>query len=374
MPKNKRRKVKHYRRSFYSRGMRVRRAVGIGVLVVVVLAAAWLAAPYVLDWATHTWYTVVRDRDLSASSPAASESLTQEQEALSEAASEAASSAAPSQPEPDPEPEAPAVDPTAVVEGPWARAELSALTDEAAIRAEARRLADQGTVYALVPLKDSQGVLYQSAVPAAASGIHGSVEGAAVARIFREEGLVPVAQLEAFRDPLAARADRSMAIRYRSPDSGATDYLWLDAASTEAGGKPWLNPYADAAVRYVAALLEETRQMGFAHAALEGVQFPSQVSSKQEFGVTGARPRAEQLAADIAAWQAQFEGSLTIWLSYPLSSCTGSPSSLGAPAAQLGMRRLLVRLPADSGMAPEARAELADSLTAQGPEHVMLLG
>lgn len=374
MPKNKRRKVKHYRRSFYSRGMRVRRAVGIGVLVVVVLAAAWLAAPYVLDWATHTWYTVVRDRDLSASSPAASESLTQEQEALSEAASEAASSAAPSQPEPDPEPEAPAVDPTAVVEGPWARAELSALTDEAAIRAEARRLADQGTVYALVPLKDSQGVLYQSAVPAAASGIHGSVEGAAVARIFREEGLVPVAQLEAFRDPLAARADRSMAIRYRSPDSGATDYLWLDAASTEAGGKPWLNPYADAAVRYVAALLEETRQMGFAHAALEGVQFPSQVSSKQEFGVTGARPRAEQLAADIAAWQAQFEGSLTIWLSYPLSSCTGSPSSLGAPAAQLGMRRLLVRLPADSGMDPEARAELADSLTAQGPEHVMLLG
>lgn len=374
MPKNKRRKVKHYRRSFYSRGMRVRRAVGIGVLVVVVLAAAWLAAPYVLDWATHTWYTVVRDRDLSASSPAASESLTQEQEALSEAASEVASSAAPSQPEPDPEPEAPAVDPTAVVEGPWARAELSALTDEAAIRAEARRLADQGTVYALVPLKDSQGVLYQSAVPAAASGIHGSVEGAAVARIFREEGLVPVAQLEAFRDPLAARADRSMAIRYRSPDSGATDYLWLDAASTEAGGKPWLNPYADTAVRYVAALLEETRQMGFAHAALEGVQFPSQVSSKQEFGVTGARPRAEQLAADIAAWQAQFEGSLTIWLSYPLSSCTGSPSSLGAPAAQLGMRRLLVRLPADSGMAPEARAELADSLTAQGPEHVMLLG
>lgn len=374
MPKNKRRKVKHYRRSFYSRGMRIRRAVGIGVLVVVVLAAAWLAAPYVLDWATHTWYTVVRDRDLSASSPAAGESLTQEQEALSEAASEAASSAAPSQPEPDPEPEAPAMDPTAVVEGPWARAELSALTDEAAIRAEARRLADQGTVYALVPLKDSQGVLYQSAVPAAASGIHGSVEGAAVARIFREEGLVPVAQLEAFRDPLAARADRSMAIRYRSPDSGATDYLWLDAASTEAGGKPWLNPYADAAVRYVAALLEETRQMGFAHAALEGVQFPSQVSSKQEFGVTGARPRAEQLAADIAAWQAQFEGSLTIWLSYPLSSCTGSPSSLGAPAAQLGMRRLLVRLPADSGMAPEARAELADSLTAQGPEHVMLLG
>lgn len=374
MAKNKRRKVKHYRRSFYSRGMQVRRAVGIGVLVVVVLAAAWLAAPYVLDWATHTWYTVVRDRDLSASSPAVSESLTGEQQAASDAASSVAQSQPEQEPAPEPEPETPAADPAAVVEGPWARAELSALTDEASIRAEARRLADQGAVYALVPLKDSQGALYATSVPAAASGIHGSVDGAAVARIFQQEGLVPVAQLEAFRDPLAARADRSMAIRYRSPDSGATDYLWLDAASAEAGGKPWLNPYVDTAVRYVAALLEETRQMGFAHAALQGVQFPGQVSSKQEFGVTGARPRDEQLAADIAAWQTQFEGSLTLWLSYPLSSCTGSPSSLGAPAAQLGMRRLLVRLPADSGLDPQARAELTDSLAAQGPEYVMLLG
>ena len=68
MAKYKRQKVKRYRRSFYSRGMRIRKIVGIVVLVAVVLAAAWFAAPHVLDWATHTWYTVVRDRDLSASS------------------------------------------------------------------------------------------------------------------------------------------------------------------------------------------------------------------------------------------------------------------------------------------------------------------
>ena len=64
MAKYKRRpKVKRYRRSFYSRGMRIRKIVGIVVLVAVVLAAAWFAAPHVLDWATHTWYTVVKDRD-----------------------------------------------------------------------------------------------------------------------------------------------------------------------------------------------------------------------------------------------------------------------------------------------------------------------
>ena len=64
MAKYKRQKVKRYHRSFYSRGARIKRGVGILVLVLVVLGAAWLAAPHVLDWATHTWYTVVKNRDL----------------------------------------------------------------------------------------------------------------------------------------------------------------------------------------------------------------------------------------------------------------------------------------------------------------------
>ena len=93
MAKYKRRpKVKRYRRSFYSRGMRIRKIVGIVVLVAVVLAAAWFAAPHVLDWATHTWYTVVKDRDLEAES--ASRAAASSQAAASAAASEAASSQA----------------------------------------------------------------------------------------------------------------------------------------------------------------------------------------------------------------------------------------------------------------------------------------
>ena len=73
MAKNKRQKVKHYHRSFYSREMRVKRGIGIVVLVAAVLAAAWFAAPHVLDWATHTWYTVVKDRDLEAESASRAE-------------------------------------------------------------------------------------------------------------------------------------------------------------------------------------------------------------------------------------------------------------------------------------------------------------
>jgi len=85
MAKYKRQKVKHYHRSFYSREMRVKRGIGIAVLVVAVLAAAWFAAPHVLDWATHTWYTVVKDRDLEAESASRAEAA---------ASSAAASSAA----------------------------------------------------------------------------------------------------------------------------------------------------------------------------------------------------------------------------------------------------------------------------------------
>ena len=90
MAKYKRQKVKRYHRSFYSRGARIKRGVGILVLVLVVLGAAWLAAPHVLDWATHTWYTVVKNRDLEAES--ASRAAASSEAAASAAAEEAASS------------------------------------------------------------------------------------------------------------------------------------------------------------------------------------------------------------------------------------------------------------------------------------------
>ena len=127
----KRQKVKRYRRSFYTREMRLKKGIGIAVLVVAVLAAAWVAAPHVLDWATHTWYTVVRNRDLSASS-AVSESASSG--AQSTAASEPAAS---SVPEKEPELEVKGTD---IVTGLWAEVDVTTLTDEAAIRSAARQL------------------------------------------------------------------------------------------------------------------------------------------------------------------------------------------------------------------------------------------
>lgn len=366
----KRQKVKRYRRSFYSREMRVKKGIGIAVLVLVMLGAAWLAAPHVLDWATHTWYTVVRNRDLSASSPASASASSVAESPASSAASESAASS-----EAQPEVVTPAVDGTAIVEGSWAEADITALTEDASIRAAAQQLASQGVKYAVVTLKDATGVVYYaSQVPAAAASPASvtvdpasvTVDPARVAAIFREEGLIPVAKLAAFRDPAGARADHAMAIGYKGQA-----YLWLDNKAS-ADGKPWLNPYADAAVQYIGDLIDELHTAGFEQMVLENVQFPASTSSKQDYGTTNGVSRADQLRADMAVWEQRFGSRVTLWYSYTLAEVADTSSTLGVPAAQLGVKNLVVRVPSASTMTAEERAALVQAQTEAGVEHVVV--
>ena len=340
MAKYKRRpKVKRYRRSFYSRGMRIRKIVGIVVLVAVVLAAAWFAAPHVLDWATHTWYTVVKDRDLEAES--ASRAAASSQAAASAAASEAASSAA-SEPEED------VFDGKAIVSGRWAELDTAALTDDDTLRTTAQQLKDAaGNIY------------YASQVAAAAGGIVAEpLDAGHIAAILREEKLIPVAQLAAFKDPISPRTDPSMAIHYNG------SALWLDA---QKNGNPWLNPYSTAAVEYVGDLVEEVQQLGFEQVVLTNVQFPK-LSKKQDYGTTNGVSRADQLKADIAALQDRFSGKVTLWFSYTLDQCKNSSVALDVPALTLGVQNLLVT--SDAAMDADALQALETAATDAGVENL----
>lgn len=359
MAKNKRQKVKHYHRSFYSRGTRIKRGIGIAVLVAVVLIAAWFAAPHVLDWATHTWYTVVKNRDLEAESASRAEAASS-----SAASSEAAASSAASEPD---EPET--LDGKAITGGSWAEVDVTTLTDDTAIRAAARQLKAQGATYGLVTLKDADGVVYYaSQVKAAASGIaQTTVEPERIAAIFLEEGIIPVAQIAAFTDPLSVYSDRSMAVHYNG------DQVWLDNVSAKAGGKAWLNPFASSAVQYIGDLIEEVQGMGFEQVVLTGVQFPEITTRKQDFGTEDGKNsagRAAQLKADIAAWQSRFDGTVTLWVSYPADRCTAAADALGAAAVELGMENLLVT----SGTALDtgSRAALEEAAVAAGVQHVVV--
>ena len=353
MAKYKRRqKVKRYHRSFYSRSTRIRRGIGIAVLVAVVLGAAWLAAPHVLDWATHTWYTVVKNRDLEAESASRAAASS---EAAASSAAQAASSAAAS------EPEEPELNGKAITGGSWAEVDVSTLTDDAAIRAAAQQLKAQGAEYGLVTLKDANGVIYYASGAAAAAGsvTAAPVNPARIAAIFREEGIIPAAQLAAFKDPVSPRTDPSMAIHYNG------DALWLDA---QKNGNPWLNPYSEAAVEYVGDLVEELHGMGFEQVVLTNVQFPK-LSKKQDYGTTNGVSRADQLRADIAALQDRFAGSVTLWFSYTLDQCNTSSVALDVPAVTLGMENLLVT--ADS-MDDAAREQLQQSAAENGVQHLVV--
>ena len=353
MAKYKRRqKVKRYHRSFYSRSTRIRRGIGIAVLVAVVLGAAWLAAPHVLDWATHTWYTVVKNRDLEAESASRAAASS---EAAASSAAQAASSAAAS------EPEEPELDGKAITGGSWAEVDVSTLTDDAAIRAAAQQLKAQGAEYGLVTLKDANGVIHYASGAAAAAGsvTAAPVDPARIAAIFREEGVIPAAQLAAFKDPVSPRTDPSMAIHYNG------DALWLDA---QKNGNPWLNPYSEAAVEYVGDLVEELHGMGFEQVVLTNVQFPK-LSKKQDYGTTNGVSRADQLRADIAALQDRFAGSVTLWFSYTLDQCNTSSVALDVPAVTLGMENLLVT--ADS-MDDAAREQLQQSAAENGVQHLVV--
>ena len=353
-----RQKVKRYHRSFYSRGARIRRGVGIAVLVAAVLAAAWFAAPHVLDWATHTWYTVVKNRDLEAESASRAASSA----AASSAAASSAASQAASEPEPD------VLDGKAITGGSWVSVELSALTDDAAIRAAAKQAKADGADYALFTFKDADGkVYYASEVAGAANGIVAeTVDPARIAEIFREEDVIPVAQLAAFTDPIAAYTDTSMAVHYNGTQ------VWFDAIKAK-DGKAWLNPFADTAVQYVGDLVEELQGMGFEQVVLTGVQFPGIFTRKQDFGTENGKTldgRAAQLRADISTWQTRFDGKATLWFAYTQAQCTDGGDALGAPANTLGMDNLLVT--AGTELDTDARTALQQAAAEAGVEHVVV--
>ena len=342
-------KVKRYRHSFYTGGQRIRRALTGLIALAALFAAGWLIGPAVIDFGTHTWYSLKAGGgdDESTSTPAATPA-----------------------PEATPVPEAtPAPTPVpAAGEGGWAFVTISGLSTPELAAATAQDLAAQGVRYAVVPCKDSQGyVYYQSAVAVAQSSISATTFDPSAVEALKAAGITPVASLCAFRDPLAPYVDRSLAVRYQD-----TEYFWLDAAA-DAGGRPWLNPYADGAARYIADLIGEARAMGFEQVWLTGVQFPTTAGrDKASYGDTAGLSMGQRLAQLLESWQA---GGVC-WVEYPLAEVLAGADSqlLGASCAQLGVKNLAIR--AEEELTDEQRQALETVLAdarAAGLENAALV-
>jgi NAD-dependent dihydropyrimidine dehydrogenase PreA subunit len=81
---------------------------------------------------------------------------------------------------------------------------------------------------------------------------------------------------------------------------------------------------------------------------------------------------ADQLRADMAVWEQRFGNGVTLWYSYTLAEVADTSSTLGVPAAQLGVKNLVVRVPSASTMTAEERAALVQAQTEAGVEHVVV--
>lgn len=335
-------KVKRYRRSFYSGRQRAARIAGGVVALAALFAVGWLAGPAVIDFGTSTWYSIVRgDSDTPPASTSAPQSAAQSESSAPESQGQAAS-----EPQPTAEPQAT----QDMTQGGWAFLEPSSLTGADAATQLAGQLAEEGVAYAVVPLKDSTGsVYYASELEAAAASLSTTqIDGAAVAAALKEQGIVPVAGVCAFQDPLAASANREMAVKYQG-----SDYLWLDAAQDK-GGKAWLNPWSSAAVDYIGGIIDEARAMGFEQVWLTGVQLPTTAGrDKASYGDTAGVTEAQCLANALAAWQDKAD----CWVEYPLNVASGQETRLtGGTIDALGIENLAIRV--DGELTEETQTQL----------------
>lgn len=334
-------KVKRYRRSFYSGRQRAMRIIsGIGALVLL-FVVGWLVGPAVINFGTSTWYSITRGNSEQSQNEELTNSGT---EAGSETTSEVTATPEPTQ--------APVAEEN-LTQGTWAFVQTSTLSSQEAIDALAENLASQGTRYAVVTLKDNQGnIYYNSALEAAAGGIsEKAFDAAALAKALQQKGIVPVAAICAFKDPIAAGNQRSMAVMYQD-----TDYLWLDAA-LDAGGKPWLNPYSDQAEAFITGMIQEARQMGYEQIWMSGIQFPTKSGrDKASYGNTAGVSESARLKQLIQTWQA--DG--VCWVEYPLSVASGQDVSLtGGTIDALGIENLAIRVNGTLDEAAQQQLEAA---------------
>ena len=132
----------------------------------------------------------------------------------------------------------------------------------------------------VLELKDEEGIVYYDSQVEVAqnAGVISSnpVDLASVIQQFHASGITVTAKLHAFQDDPAAKylgglsASTDAVVRYK----GDTSYVWVDAAVNN-GGKRWLNPYSDAAQKYITDLSNELVSMGCTNILLDSVQFPS---------------------------------------------------------------------------------------------------
>ena len=198
--------------------------------------------------------------------------------------------------------------------------DISQLRNTNMITSVASDLQARGITEVVIVLKDATGVFhYASTIPTVEEAFDGvQVNAEEIISIFAEHDISVSAGIYAYQDPIAARANRNMAVYYRGQDG----VLWLDDYP-ENGGKPWLSPYSVEAQDYIVSVTRELAGMGFDRVVVYAVQYPA-VSS---LGYTSYGLTETQMTRDDALRMLTTklnnlaeEQGIAISIEYPLSA------------------------------------------------------
>ncbi len=123
----------------------------------------------------------------------------------------------------------------------------------------------------ILPLKIEGGaLLYASGLEAAnqCGAVQGEMTLEEIAACLRTHQLTAIVQLSVLNDNLYPAYDHQAGYFF------ADEYTrWLDDKAEE-GGKPWLSPFSDAAIRYLQSIVAELNQAGFLHILCDDVTYP----------------------------------------------------------------------------------------------------
>jgi hypothetical protein len=160
----------------------------------------------------------------------------------------------------------------------------------------------------VLELKDAKGrVFYQSGVEAvklSGAQTDGALDLAAAVQLLHQKGYTVLAKLHAFEDSTATAVLEEGKVYY-----AGTGFGWLDN-SASAGGKAWLNPYAQQAQDYIAELAAEVLALGVDGIVLDGVQFPTGYSLEfADYGDTKGISRPQVLSNFVARIEALVENN-----------------------------------------------------------------
>lgn len=350
----------HHSRRYRRRKTAIRPIIGWVVAAVVLIPASYFGARYLGN----------RKSDVAATTPASQTTVTD----------------APVTTTP-----APTVEATALrgVTLPY-----TALRDTAALKLTCKAAADAGNTCAVVELKTETGALHYASETDLGKAVGAQTEDAltlaALTDAFaamREAGLTPVVRLFAFKDATAPKklADAKITT------TGHADWTWYDG-DPQNGGKPWLNPYSDAAQTYIVSLAEELYTAGAGALLLDGVCFPTQTAQAQlAVGNNAALSKAEVLKQFITRVHNLREdaplllcGSVNAFLGNNTAGFDGNPRDFGSTAIVPDLRlsalgkRLVIGdkkfTPSDETLADITAAAVAALKAADGPTVVPLIG